>query len=86
MTTMKTDWKEYRKRVEAMEAEGLTTSDAQAAVDAEMMQEDKAYDLGFLHGLQEGIEDNPFEDDMKRHFYRIGYDAGVSEYCRREGA
>lgn len=86
MTTIQTDWDEYRKRVDALEAEGLTTSDAQAVVDAEMMQENEAYNLGFMHGLQEGVEDNPFDDDAKRHFYRIGYDAGVSEYCRKEEA
>ena len=34
-----TDWDEYRARVEALEADGLTTSDAQAVVDAEMRQE-----------------------------------------------
>lgn len=42
----------------------------------------RAHHLGFTHGLKEGVENNPFEDDMERHMYRIGYDAGVSEYCR----
>lgn len=35
MTTMRTDRDEYAARVGELEAEGLTTSDAQAAVDAE---------------------------------------------------
>jgi hypothetical protein len=43
-----------------------------------------AYQLGFQHGLKEGVENNPFDDDIDRHLYRIGYDAGVSEYCRIE--
>ena len=44
----------------------------------------RAYHLGFTHGLKEGVENNPFEDDTERHLYRIGYDAGVAEYCRVE--
>jgi hypothetical protein len=41
----------------------------------------RAHHLGFMHGLKEGVENNPFEDDIERHLYRIGYDAGVAEYC-----
>ena len=33
------DWADYERRVEALEAEGLTRSDAQAVVDCELMQE-----------------------------------------------
>jgi hypothetical protein len=40
-----------------------------------------AYKLGFEHGLKEGVDNNTFENDYDRHSYRIGYDAGVSEYC-----
>lgn len=31
------DWADYERRVQALEAQGLTRSDAQAVVDAEMM-------------------------------------------------
>lgn len=34
--TKQIDWQEYELRVEKMEAEGVTRSDAQAVVDAEM--------------------------------------------------
>lgn len=33
------DWEDYERRVQAYEAEGMTRSDAQAVVDAELMQE-----------------------------------------------
>lgn len=33
------DWEEYERRVAAYEAEGMTRSDAQSVVDAEMMSE-----------------------------------------------
>jgi len=36
------DIEEYRARVEALENEGLTTSDAQAVVDAEIKSEGRA--------------------------------------------
>lgn len=33
-----TDWDDYEKRVQNLEAEGLTRSDAQAVADAELMK------------------------------------------------
>lgn len=33
------DWEDYERRVQAYEAEGMTRSDAQAVVEAELMQE-----------------------------------------------
>lgn len=47
-------------------------------------ESEQAYQLGFQHGLKEGVENNPFDDDINRHLYRVGYDAGVAEYCRIE--
>ena len=43
---------------------------------------ERARHLGYIHGLKEGVDNNPFKDDTERHVYRLGYDAGVSEYCR----
>lgn len=34
-----TDWEDYERRVRAYEDEGMTRSDAQGVVEAEMMQE-----------------------------------------------
>ena len=48
------------------------------------IEETEAYELGFKHGLEEGVDMNPFEKDLERYLYRRGYDAGVSEYCRQE--
>lgn len=36
--TKQIDWQEYELRVQEMEAEGMSRSDAQAVVDAEMLQ------------------------------------------------
>jgi hypothetical protein len=47
--------------------------------------EQLAYNLGFIHGLELGYEENPYDpEDYPKltHQYRLGYDAGVSEYCR----
>ena len=41
-----------------------------------------AYALGYYHGRVEGVEENPYADDKARHDYRLGYDAGVADYCR----
>jgi hypothetical protein len=48
-----------------------------------------AYCKGFIDGYEEGISNNPY-DGWEEHFkqqhlqYRIGYDAGVAEYCKDE--
>jgi hypothetical protein len=47
----------------------------------EELEKQKAYQLGFYDGFTVGIEDNTFTDDMDRHLYRLGYDAGIAEYC-----
>lgn len=44
----------------------------------------ESYKLGFKHGLEEGVDTNPYEMDTDRYLYRRGYDAGITEYCRRE--
>lgn len=41
-----------------------------------------AYQLGFKHGLREGVDMNAYENDIERIWYRMGYDAGVGEYIR----
>ena len=43
-----------------------------------------AYKKGFGHGLKEGVDKNPYSWDSYRYLYNCGYDAGVSEYCRKE--
>lgn len=48
------------------------------------IEQTEAYEIGFRHGLKEGVDMNPFEKDFERYCYRRGYDAGVSEYCRQE--
>jgi hypothetical protein len=43
-----------------------------------------AYCKGFVDGYDSGIDNNPYDGhgDSKNHLlYRIGYDAGVAEYC-----
>jgi len=46
------------------------------------MNEDKlkAYALGYYHGKAEGLEDCPYEGEL-RHLYKRGYDAGIADYC-----
>ena len=39
------DWVQYKNRVIELEDEGLTTSDAQGVVDAEMMKDPNLYRL-----------------------------------------
>jgi len=42
----------------------------------------RAYALGYYHGRAFGNDEaNPCEDDESKHFYRMGYDAGVADYC-----
>jgi hypothetical protein len=43
-----------------------------------------AYQLGFKHGLKEGVDMNAYENDLEKIWYRMGFDAGVAEYCRSD--
>lgn len=47
------------------------------------IEETEAYEIGFKHGLEEGVDMNPFTKDLERYCYRRGYDAGVTEYCHK---
>ena len=45
------------------------------------------YCKGFVDGYEEGVSDNPYDgadpNDTHNHLqYKIGYDAGVAEYCK----
>lgn len=49
------------------------------------------YCKGFVDGYQEGVSENPYDGgsfdlaEQYRHLqYKLGYDAGVAEYCRDE--
>lgn len=43
----------------------------------------EAYALGYYHGRAFGVDSVPDSyNDSAVHFYRRGYDAGVSDYCR----
>lgn len=49
------------------------------------------YCKGFVDGYEVGISNNPYDggsfnyDEQYKHLqYKIGYDAGVAEYCRTE--
>lgn len=48
------------------------------------MEKTNAYLKGFHHGLKRGWENNPYSIDAYCWLYKVGYDAGVSEYCRIE--
>ena len=48
------------------------------------IEDTEAYQLGFKHGLEEGVDMNPHNMDNERYWYRRGYDAGVTEYCMTE--
>ena len=41
------DWAQYKNRVFELEQEGLTTSDAQGVVDAEMMKDPSLYRMPY---------------------------------------
>lgn len=43
----------------------------------------KAYALGYYHGLAIGQENNVFVNDLDRHMYKQGYDAGVTDWRGR---
>lgn len=40
-----------------------------------------AYALGYFYGRTEGVYDNRFDGEPEAHFFKRGYDAGVSDYC-----
>jgi hypothetical protein len=42
------------------------------------------YMKGFLDGFEKGCDNNPYKSDVKRHAYDIGYEDGVSYYCKVE--
>lgn len=48
------------------------------------LEDTEAYKLGFKNGLEEGVDNNPFEKDIDIISYSKGYEEGVSEYSRRE--
>jgi len=42
----------------------------------------EAYQTGYLHGYEHGVEENPYDwGDINRVQYKQGYDAGVHDYC-----
>ena len=42
----------------------------------------EAYKTGYLHGYEQGVDENPYEfNDINRMVYKQGYDAGVHDYC-----
>ena len=44
-----------------------------------------AYALGYYHGRNDGVEDNPFDpNDLQRFYYKRGYDRGIVDYCYHE--
>lgn len=49
--------------------------------DATIHARSPAYCRGFLDGYYEGVDINEFKDSKDRLLYKIGYDAGVAEYC-----
>lgn len=43
----------------------------------------EAYAIGYYDGRAKGYELNPYDQEMpERYWYNLGYEAGVSEYCR----
>jgi hypothetical protein len=49
--------------------------------DTEIHARSPAYCKGFVDGYYDGVSDNNFGIDEDRILYKIGYDAGVAEYC-----
>ena len=43
----------------------------------------QAYALGYFYGRSQGNDPGLYSEDEGscRHFYRAGYEAGVSDYC-----
>ena len=47
-----------------------------------MKNKTEAYQTGYLHGYEHGVDENPYDhDDINRVHYKQGYDAGVHDYC-----
>lgn len=45
-----------------------------------------SYALGYYHGRARGCSECPESfDDTEAWHYKLGYDAGVADYCREEG-
>lgn len=40
-----------------------------------------AYCKGFVDAYKRGVENNTFETDRERVLYKLGYEAGITEYC-----
>ena len=45
------------------------------------MEKTNAYVKGYNHALKRGYDNNPYSIDAYRWLYKVGYDAGISEYC-----
>lgn len=73
---MATDWTAYEIAVRKLEDQGLTTSDAQAVVDAEMLQNPT------LHMLVTG--DNGFPKQEKPKKYRCRPVEGGEDTCQHK--
>jgi hypothetical protein len=72
--------------VEIVELVGTGRFIALATSNTNMKNEDTlAYQIGFSDGLEYGYEKrNKYKRAKEKQLYRMGYDAGVSEYCHQE--
>ena len=46
-----------------------------------------AYALGYYYGRSQGNDPDPYDDETEstcRHYYKEGYQSGVSDYCDEE--
>jgi hypothetical protein len=48
------------------------------------IEKTEAYKIGYKHGLEEGIDMNPFNENLERFCYTEGYKSGVHDYCTKE--
>lgn len=47
--------------------------------------ETESYKLGYLHGYEHGVDENPYDhDDINRVYYKQGYESGIHDYCIEE--
>jgi len=60
----------------------------QELYDSEILTRSIAYCKGFVDAYEEGIRNNPYDggsfdqNEINRHVhYKLGYDAGITEYC-----
>ena len=44
------------------------------------------YALGYYAGRAEGVYNNPYEDKVMSHSYKLGYDRGVADFWHYEEA